>query len=402
MTETSQRSGLAAYFGNTVFTLLPANMFHYSMILLSGTFVGSPSFTGVVFFCIFLPIGVLTPLAGKALDTRNRRTLVFLGQAASLVALAGLLLLVSVPVADDLRAPIMIALALVMGASLAFVVPARLTFLADIADEKTLPGATALTAMLTVLGFGLAPVTVDFLKSQVGWPGLGAIIVVLHVLGMLMLLGARSRRVQHAGAKLSGTFRHYLSTKPVIFQALLAAALFFIAMGPLQVLLPRYFVESLGASELLRGAIISWLGGGLFVGAVAAQIWVSKTLHFGRGVILVGIGLGIATGLIAVVPNITLGGILLAVCGMGLGFGSTSVSVLLQQLSDDDHRGQTMAAFSMVFQLIPAVSGLLAGIAASVSSVPAALALVGVAIGTGLLILWMRARPFATHGALGG
>lgn len=402
MTDTSQRSGLAAYFGNTVFTLLPANMFHYSMILLSGTFVGSPSFTGVVFFCIFLPIGVLTPLAGKALDTRNRRTLVFLGQAASLVALAGLLLLVSVPVAADLRAPIMIALALVMGASLAFVVPARLTFLADVADEKTLPGATALTAMLTVLGFGLAPVTVDFLKSQVGWSGLGAIIVVLHVLGMLMLLGARSRTVQHAGAKLSGTFRHYLSTKPVILQALLAAALFFIAMGPLQVLLPRYFVESLGASELLRGAIISWLGGGLFLGAVAAQIWVSKTLHFGRGVILVGIGLGIATGLIAVAPNITLGGILLALCGMGLGFGSTSVSVLLQQLSDDDHRGQTMAAFSMVFQLIPAVSGLLAGIAASLSSVPAALAVVGMAIVTGLLILRMRARPFATHGVLGG
>ncbi len=402
MTGRSQRSGLAAYFGNTVLTLLPANMFHYSMILLSGSFVDSPSFTGIVFFCIFLPIGVLTPVAGKALDNRNRRTLVFLGQAASLIALVGLLLLVSLSVAPDLRAPIMIALALVMGSSLAFVVPARLTFLADIANEKTLPSATALTAMLTVLGFGLAPVIVDFIKSHIGWTGLSATIVALHVLGMLLLWGAQSRKVQQAGTKLSGTFRLYLSTKPVIFQALLAAALFFIAMGPLQVLLPRYFVESLGASELLRGAIISWLGGGLFLGALAAQVWVSKTRHFGRGVILVGICLGVATGLIAFASSVALGGLLLALCGVGLGFGSTSVSVLLQHLSDDAHRGQTMAAFSMVFQLIPAAFGLLAGVTASMSGVPTALALVGIGIVAGLLILWVRARPFVSHGSLIG
>lgn len=185
MTKTSQRKGLIAYFANTVLTLLPANMFHYSMILLSGTFVESSSFTGIVFFCIFLPIGVLTPIAGKALDKHNRKALVVLGQAASLIALLGLLALVTVPVATELRAPIMIVLSLVMGASLAFVVPARLTFLADIADETSLSGATALTAMLTVLGFGLAPVTVDFVKSQVGWSGLGVGIVTVHVLSLI-------------------------------------------------------------------------------------------------------------------------------------------------------------------------------------------------------------------------
>ncbi len=400
MTDHSQRGGLLAYFGNTVFTLLPANMFHYSMILLSGTYVGSSSFTGIVFFCIFLPIGVLTPFAGKALDNRSRKGLVVLGQGVSLVALAGLFLLVSIPVIAEMRAPIMIVLAIVMGSSLALVVPARLTYLADIADDRALAQATALTAMLTVLGFGLAPVTVDLVKAQIGWAGLGATIVALHVLGMLMLLGTGSRKVRQVSSTFSGSFRQYLSKNPVIFQALVIAALFFVAMGPLQVLLPQYFVDSLGASEVLRGAIISWLGGGLFLGALCAQVWVSKTSHFGRGVVLVGVGLGAATVLIAVAPSVTLGGVLLALCGLGLGFGSTSVSVLLQHLSDDDHRGQTMAAFSVVFQLFPAVFGLLAGVAASVTSVPVALVLVGAVIIFGLLSVSAFARPFATYGQL--
>lgn len=400
MTDISQRKGLIAYFANTVLTLLPANMFHYSMILLSGTFVESSSFTGIVFFCIFLPIGVLTPIAGKALDKHNRKTLIVLGQAASLIALLGLLLLVTVPVATELRAPLMIALSLMMGASLAFVVPARLTFLADIADETSLSGATALTAMLTVLGFGLAPVTVDFVKSQVGWSGVGVGIVTLHVLGMVMLSFVRSYKVKKTGSKLSRPFKEYLLSNPIILQALLAAALIFIAMGPLQVLLPRYFVESLGASEVLRGAIISWLGGGLFLGAFAAQIWVSKTQHFGRDVILAGVGLGISTALIAVAWSVSIGGVLLALCGIGLGFGSTSVSVLLQKFSDDDHRGQVMAAFSVVFQLVPAIFGLLASVVASVFDVPTALTLIGLTIATGLLAMMIFARSFAGLGPL--
>eukprot|EP00439_Symbiodinium_sp_Y106_P088337 s1_g873.t1 len=372
-------------------------MFHYSMILLSGTYASSPSFTGIVFFCIFLPIGVLTPFAGKALDNRNRKGLVVFGQGASLVALVGLFLLVSMPVAAELRAPIMIVLSLIMGSSLALVVPARLTFLADIADDAALPGATALTAMLTVLGFGLAPIAVDLVKAQVGWPGLGATIVALHVVGMLMLWRAGSRKAKQVGSKLNGSFRQYLSKNPIIFQALVTAALFFIAMGPLQVLLPRYFVDSLGASEVLRGAIISWLGGGLFLGALGAQVWVSKTSHLGRGVILIGIGLGIATALIAIAPGVTLGGLLLALCGLGLGFGSTSLSVLLQRLSDDDHRGRTMAAFSVVFQLVPAVFGLLAGVTASITNVSVALAVTGTIIIFGLFSVIAFARPFATY-----
>lgn len=400
MTKTSQRKGLTAYFANTVLTLLPANMFHYSMILLSGTFVESSSFTGIVFFCIFLPIGVLTPIAGKALDRHDRKTLVVLGQAASLIALLGLLLLVTVPAATELRAPFMIALSLMMGASLAFVVPARLTFLADIADETSLSGATAFTAMLTVLGFGLAPVTVDFVKSQVGWSGLGVGIVTLHILGMVMLFFIRSHKIKEIGSKLSRPFKEYLLSNPIILQALLAAALIFIAMGPLQVLLPRYFVESLGTSEVLRGAIISWLGGGLFLGAFTAQVWVSKTQHFGRDVILAGAGLGISTALIAVAGSVSIGGVLLALCGIGLGFGSTSLSVLLQKFSDDDHRGQTMAAFSVVFQLVPAIFGLLASVVASTFDVPTALTLIGLTIVTGLLAMMIFARSFAGLGPL--
>lgn len=392
--------GLASYFGNTVLTLLPANMFHYSMILLSSAYVESPSFAGIVFFCTFVPIGLLTPIAGRALDLKNRKALVVLGQATSLVALAGLALLMSVQVNEDLRPAIMIALAIIMGSSLAFVVPARLTFLADIADEEKLPGATAMTALLTLVGFGLAPVTVDFVKSQVDWVGLGVAIVALHVLGMILLTGARAHRVREVHTGPTGSFRSYLSENPLVLQALIAVALIFTAMGPLQVLLPRYFVDSLGATELQRGMIISWLGGGLLIGALASQIWVTRTRRFGLGVLLAGMGLGVATGAIALASNTSIGGLLLAASGLALGFSSTSVSVLLQQFAGDEHRGQTMAAFSMVFQLIPAIFALLAGFVASVTSVPTALALSGSLIVLGLGGVFLLSRPFKNLGSL--
>ncbi|MBV1934194.1 MAG: hypothetical protein KUG59_05865, partial [Parvibaculaceae bacterium] len=64
------------------------------------------------------------------------------------------------------------------------------------------------------------------------------------------------------------------------------------------------------------------------------------------------------------------------------------------------HRGQTMAAFSVVFQLVPAIFGLIAGVVANAFDVPTALTLIGLIIVTGLSAIIIFARSFAGLGSL--
>lgn len=386
MTSSSTNFGLVAYLANTLLTLLPANMFHYSMILMSGLYLESSTLTGLVFFSIFLPIGILTTFAGKMLDRRDRKKIVVFGQVLSLIAFFGLLFLFSVELSTTLRAILMVTFSVTMGSSLAFVVPARLAFLADVVEKDTLSKATGVTALLTLAGVGLAPVCTDLIKSSYGWIGLGLIIIGLHLAGMGCLwFVRRCPSAVTIAVDVGGSFRSYLQQNPVLFQGILLVMLMFSALGPLQVLLPEHLVNSLGATEIQRGATMSWLGGGLLTGAIAAQFWVPRTRRFGLGIGIVGVTLGAAGGLIAMMTATFPVAVLLGINGFCLGVGSTALSVLLQNFSDDAHKGQTMAAFSAMFQLMPAVFGLLGGTVAAPMGVGGALVISGLIVIAGVI-----------------
>ncbi len=78
--------------------------------------------------------------------------------------------------------------------------------------------------------------------------------------------------------------------------------------------------------------------------------------------------IGFLVGMIASVNTAPLAATLLYFAGIFLGFGCSALTVLIQNVTDDRYRGRLNALFSLIFQLAPALGGLITGIIAQLSS----------------------------------
>ena len=381
--------GLGAYYLNSFVTLLLANMFHYSLIIISNENVGSKAFTGVLFFSIFIPILFLTPFIGRLLDKKKRRTLLFMGQLITLIAYVSLFLSQWIEVPKDVLPFGLIIMALIMGASLAMVVPARIALLADIVPKEKLANATATSALFPMLGFSLAPACVDFFSSKLNNPGYFELLIIFQIVAMylIILIPNNSKSVFNSTDKIS--LKNYLAKMPLLKETLLFFCLIIFIIGPFQTLLPVLLVEELGVSKLQRGLFMSSLGAGLLVGGILSRLYIANLVKLGRVIFIVGGLIGVLVSFIASVNTASVAVFLLFVTGTLLGFAASALTVLIQDVTDDRYRGRLTALFSLIFQLAPALGGLATGFIAQLSDARTSLMVAAIVILGSSIMLYL-------------
>ncbi len=83
--------------------------------------------------------------------------------------------------------------------------------------------------------------------------------------------------------------------------------------------------------------------------------------------------MGCLVACIATVNTAVLAAILLYFTGALLGFASSALTVLIQDVTNENYRGRLNALFSLIFQSAPALGGLITGVIAQMSDTRASL-----------------------------
>jgi hypothetical protein len=261
-------------------------------------------------------------------------------------------------------------------------------------------GALALN-LLVMLGFGLGPLMIGMIRSMTGWAGVFVVAASFFVLGSALLLRIESRRSSRAPRHVLHEIHEGVAAivrKPLLAQFMLAAVVGYLAMGPMQVLLPKLANAQFGLGDLGRGLFLGTLAAALMAGGVGA-------LKLASG-LPAGISIQVATSLVGILLA-SIGfatdaaGAVALLFGVGVagGFALSLIVAGIQVNSDEAVRGRVLATYTVISQVIPAASGLVAGALSEWLGARTAMILCGgtIALATILNSFWMRALRNARH-----
>jgi len=387
---------LGAYFLSCLLALTAGHMFNYTVILYLQETVGSDLLSGIGFGLAFGSSIVFGWFAGVLCDRMAPHRVIHGAQVLFLAGLACLWWAQSGAGAESRVAWVLFG-AFLGGLGWSFVGPARLTTLGQIAQPAELKPATIIYNLQVLVGFGLAPLIIGLVRSRGGWDAVIAIAASGMVLSSLLILTYRT----HAAAK-DGPHASVLSdiregfravgADPLLTQLMLMAVLGYAMTGPLQILLPKLAREVLLLSELQRGAYLGLLALSLIVGGISALV-LSKRVHHG-GVMFSGIVAGaLAFASLSLIHTVPPSAAALAFVGVGGGMVISLVVAGIQARAPAALRGRVMGMYSITSQVIPAFSGVAAGVLVNGVGVVSAIQISGVALaGIVALSAWRMVR----------
>ncbi|HNO12539.1 MAG TPA: MFS transporter, partial [bacterium] len=155
---------LIFFYLNSFLTLLIGNMFVYAMIIYSRAVTGSDAVTGFVYAGNLIPPLLLGMYAGTVIDRFKRKRVVMIAQTTFIYTSAAMVFLTQQKlfvVADFM----LIAVMLVNGIGLSFIIPGRMALLGDLFDQERIPRESMKIQIMIMVGFGLAPFVVGFLRK---------------------------------------------------------------------------------------------------------------------------------------------------------------------------------------------------------------------------------------------
>jgi MFS family permease len=149
--------------------------------------------------------------------------------------------------------------------------------------------------------------------------------------------------------------------------------------GPMQILLPKLAREVLGLSELQRGGYLGLMALALIAGGVSALL-LGKRLHHGAAIFAGTISASLLFATLSQWSNAAAS--TAALGGMGL-LGGMVISFVIagiQGQAPQAMRGRIMGIYSIISQVVPAASGVAAGVLVRSSSVVDAIAMAGLGL----------------------
>lgn len=338
------------------------HMVNYTVILYLQETVGSDLLSGIGFGLSFGSSLLFGWFAGVLCDRVAPHSVIQWAQTLFVVCL-GLLWWIDGQATGDTRVVLVMFAALFSGLGWSFVGPARLAALGQLADPTRLKPATILFNVQVMLGFGLAPIVLAVQRHYGGWPWVFATGIVLFAASGLMLLGIRTKEAaasqQSATDDLLDSFA-FIARTPLLKQLLLAAVIAYAMTGPMQIMLPKLAREVLGLSEIQRGIYLGLMALSLIAGGVGALL-LGKHLHHGRAVFSATVVASLAFASLSHWSNPVVSAGVLAGMGALGGMVISFVVAGIQAQVSDALRGRVMAVYAIISQVIPALSGVLAG-----------------------------------------
>jgi MFS family permease len=359
------------YFGQSI-SLLGTWVQNIAMGWLVYRLTGSALLLGTIAFALQIPSLFITPLAGVLADRWNRRKIIILSQALSMVVafvLAGLVL------TNKITVGWIISLALINGVVLAFDTPFRQAFVPDIITRREdLSNAIALNSSLYNMARFVGPPIGGLLIALVGegWcffiNGVSFLAVIVGLLAMRLEHREKVRRFGSLVSQLRDGISYAWGFRSLRYLIILVALSSFFGL-PFQALMPLFAADILGGDAQMLGWLTGALGAGALTGALylAAQKSLLKipAKTFQTSVLFSG---GLAV--FALSANTALSLVAMVITGFGMIVHFNATNTLLQSISDDDKRGRIVSLYSLTFMGITPLGSLLAGTIAEYIGVP--------------------------------
>lgn len=354
---------LLAFYLSCAASFTAGHVVNYAVILVAQDELRSPALAGVGFGLCFGPPLLLGWLAGVWCDRVSPTRLIHAAQAVFVVA--ALLLWAGDDAPRGTRIATLLGAAALAGVAWSFVAPARMTALPQLVSAARLRQGALVLNLLVMLGFGAAPLVLSFARTQGGWPAVAASAAGLFIAASALLAGVPTRGsgvVRPVRADIADGLRA-VRAAPLLGALLGVAMIAYLMMGPVQVLLPLLARDRYGLGELQRGAFLGTLGPALIAGGVLA-LALGRRAHHGATVVAAIAVAGTCLALLGGLRDASAAAAVLAAAAVAGGLAISLVVGGLQQHAPQAARGRVMAMYTIVSQVVPAASGLLAGLLA--------------------------------------
>lgn len=317
---------------------------------------GSATAVGFVTLGMGLPMLFLSLLGGVAADRFPKRQILIASQ--TLVGIAALLLAVLV-LTDVIQIWMMTLVALLMGTSFAFNMPARQAFVAELVERRWLTNAVALNNSgmnaSRVIGPSIAGALIGI--SFIGIGGVFVLMACMYVIVVASLLrlpnrpaaeGSRNRSGMHA--LLDGL--RYMRSNPVL-SALILLGFAPVLLGmPYQALMPVFAADVFGVGAQGLGLLMTING----IGALAGSLAIAGLGRFERrGLLQMGLGItfGLSVAVFAFSQSIWVAVIMLPIIGGASAAYMSVNSTLIMDYAEPEYRGRVMSVNMLTFALMP-------------------------------------------------
>ncbi len=369
------------FFGGQGISLIGTWMQLIAMSWLVYRLTNSPLMLGLVGFSGQIPSFLLAPVAGVLADRWNRRSVLVITQALSMVqalSLAYLTLTHAITVSQ------IVALSIFLGLVNALDIPARQSFVVDMVDRREdLGNAIALNSSMFNGARLVGPSVAGILIATVG-EGMCFLLnglSYLAVIAALLAMRITARRIETARPQvlrgLKEGVRYAFGFAPIKWILMLAGLINLVGM-PYTVLMPVLARDVLHGGPDTLGILMASmgmgaLGGAMYLAARESVRGLGRTIAIAAGVF--------GAGLIALSLSRTLwlSLAMMTVTGFGMIVQMASSNTILQTLVDEDKRGRVMSFYAMTFVGMAPLGSLVGGAMASRIGAPATIAIGGVA-----------------------
>ena len=373
---------------------------------------------GAVSFIPFIPLVPFALIGGSLVDRFPRRRLVIITQSIMMVQA---FLLFALTASGAVTIWHIMALSILSGIANAVDVPARKTLVIELVDNsrEDLPGAIALNSSIFNLGRAVGPAVAGIIVAALGEADaflLNALSFIAVLVGLFLMrlpprvIDKQPRLDKHF---LEG-FRYVWSqqTIRVLYSLITTSALLAMPVTQLLPLFARYTlaesaapltrfvcsrIECITPEALTLGLLNALFGLGALTGALIVASWV-KDRGRGRWLTLGNIGFPLLLLFFAASGSIWLSFIILFFVGIGWVLQNSLINTLLQLTAPDHVRGRVMSLYSILFQGMFRVGGLLSGAVAAIAGAPLAVglgALLALTYGVFAAVRWPDVRRHA-------
>lgn len=361
------------FFGGQGLSLIGTLMQHAALGFLVFRLTKSRELLGLVAFAGQFPVFLVASFAGALGDRWDRKKLLLVTQALSMLQAAGMAVVALAPEgggawwALSVHAKIawMLALSVMLGLINGFDMPIRQAFVVDMVDRKEdLPNAIALNSTLFNVARVVGPAVGGYVVAAVGEGGcfVANAASYLAVLWALLAMRVPSRAApthhRHVLHSLKEGFGYVVASGPIRSLLLLLAVVTLFG-GPYGALMPA-FADRLKASPQEYGRLLSSAGTGAVLGAVflAAR---RSVIGLGWWIAVTPAMFGLALMVLAISTSLWLamGALVVAGCAYMILIGSTNT--ILQTIVDPDKRGRVMSFHTMAFMGAAPLGALAAG-----------------------------------------
>ncbi len=314
------------------------------------TLTNSPFFVGLVSGLGSLGVLAFTLYAGVVADRRDKRRLIILTQALSMVLALVLATLVWTKVITVWH---VLALATMVGIVNAFDIPTRQSFMVELVGKEDLMNAIALNSSMFNAARVVGPAIAGALIGAVGVAtcfflnGVSYIAVIAGLLAM-RLPPFDPRPAAGSWLGLREVIAFLRSDRRVETLVVLTAILSVFGF-PFLVMMPVFARDVLHVRAAGYGALTAAVGGGAMLGALVIALNSRRIVRRGRLMAFGGTAFGLLVLSFAWSRSFVLSLVLLALAGCAMIVNNALTNTMLQTSVPDHLRGRVMGFYSFVF-----------------------------------------------------